>query len=151
MSEDIFLQRERTMRKILEENQYVRFLGIEIMDLREGYCLARMKNSKELLNPYGMLHGGSLYSLADIAAGTAACMSGHYVTTVSGMMNFLLPAEGTEYVYCEAEKLRIGGHLAVFGVKLKDEDQNILDSGEFTFYVTEHIVQLIGGALSEDS
>lgn len=151
MSEDIFLQRERTMRKILEENQYVRFLGIEIMDLREGYCLARMKNSKELLNPYGMLHGGSLYSLADIAAGTAACMSGHYVTTVSGMMNFLLPAEGTEYVYCEAEKLRIGGHLAVFDVKLKDEDQNILDSGEFTFYVTEHIVQLIGGALSEDS
>lgn len=151
MSEDIFLQRERTMRKILEENQYVRFLGIEIIDLREGYSLARMKNNKELLNPYGMLHGGSLYSLADIAAGTAACMSGHYVTTVSGMMNFLLPAEGTEYVYCEAEKLRIGGHLAVFGVKLKDEDQNILDSGEFTFYVTEHIVQLIGGALSEDS
>ena len=149
--EEIFLQREQTMRKVLEENQYVRFLGIEIIDLREGYCLARMKNSKELLNPYGMFHGGSLYSLADIAAGTAACMSGHYVTTVSGMMNFLLPAERTEYVYCVAEKLRIGGHIAVFDVRLKDEEGNILDSGEFTFYITGHKVQTDGEGVDEDS
>ena len=149
--EEIFLQREQTMRKVLEENQYVRFLGIEIIDLREGYCLARMKNSKELLNPYGMFHGGSLYSLADIAAGTAACMSGHYVTTVSGTINFLLPAEGTEYVYCEAEKLRIGGHIAVFDVRLKDEEGNVLDSGEFTFYITGHKVQAGRGGTGGDS
>lgn len=116
----------------------MQFLGIELLKLKEGYSLARMKYKKELTNPYGMLHGGSLYSLADIVAGMAACMGGHYVTTVSGNMNFLLPADRTEYVYCEATKLRMGKHLAVFDVKLKDDKENILDSGEFTFFVTEH-------------
>lgn len=138
MEEDIFLQREQVMRKMLKENSYMQFLGIELLKLKEGYSLARMKYKKELTNPYGMLHGGSLYSLADIVAGMAACMGGHYVTTVSGNMNFLLPADKTEYVYCEATKLRMGKHLAVFDVKLKDDKENILDSGEFTFFVTEH-------------
>ncbi len=89
------------------------------------------------MNPYGTLHGGSLYSLADIVAGTVACMNGYFVTTVSGNMNFLLPADRTEYVYCEVLKLRQGKHLGVFEVKIKNDKQQILDSGEFTFFVTE--------------
>lgn len=138
MEEDILRQREQIMHKVIEENFYMRFLGVELLKLQEGYGLARMKNKKELQNPYGMLHGGSLYSLADIVAGTAACMGGSYVTTVSGTMNFLMPADKTEYIYCEAKQLRMGRHLAVFEVKLKDDRENVLDSGEFTFFVTEH-------------
>ncbi|MBQ8597225.1 MAG: hypothetical protein IJ409_05470, partial [Lachnospiraceae bacterium] len=73
-------------------------------------------------------------------AGTVGCMSGYYVTTVSGSLNFLLPATNTEYVYCEAVQLRMGKHLAVFDVKIKDDNGKILDSGEFTFFVTEQAV-----------
>lgn len=140
MEENILCQREQIMRKVIEENFYMQFLGVELLKLQEGYSLARMKNRKELQNPYGMLHGGSLYSLADVVAGTAACMGGCYVTTVSGIMNFLLPADQTEYIYCEAKQLRMGRHLAVFEVKLKDDKEKVLDSGEFTFFITEHKV-----------
>lgn len=132
------IQIEKTIHKIVTENTYVQFLGIEFHELREGYSKAGMKYKKELINPYGMLHGGSLYSMADIVAGTAACMCGYYVTTVSGTLNFLLPADHTEYVYCEAVCLRHGKHLAVYEVKITDDKQQLLDSGEFTFFVTGH-------------
>lgn len=131
---------EQLLRKIVEENAYMQFLGIEFLEIRQDYALGRMKYKKELTNPYGMLHGGSLYSLADIVAGTAGCMGGHYVTTVTGSLNFMLPAERTEYVYCEAVLLRLGRHLAVYDVKLRDDENRLLDSGEFTFFVTEHEV-----------
>lgn len=132
---------EQSIHKIVTENGYVQFLGIEFQELREGYSKARMKYKKELANPYGMLHGGSLYSMADIVAGTAACMCGYYVTTVSGTLNFLLPADDTKYVYCEAVQLRQGRHLAVYDVKITDDEQHLLDSGEFTFFVTEYKVE----------
>lgn len=131
---------EQILRKMVDENAYMQFLGIELLEVKQGYALARMQYKKELTNPYGMLHGGSLYSLADIVAGTAACMNGYYVTTVTGSMNFMLPAEGTKYIYCEAEQLRYGKHLAVFEVRLKDDKEKLLDSGEFTFFITEHKV-----------
>lgn len=133
---------EQAISKILKENAYVQFLGIELLKAEKDGILARMPYKKELANPYGMLHGGSLYSFADITAGAAACMCGYYVTTVSGTMNFLLPALHTEYVYCEARKLRQGKHLAVFDVRIKDDAGQLLDSGEFTFFVTERQVSL---------
>ncbi len=140
MAENKWMQIEKKMRQVVAQNPYMRYLGVELLELREGYGLARMKYDDALLNPYGMLHGGSLYSLSDIVAGTVACMSGFFVTTVSGNMNFLLPADNTEYVYCEAKNLRQGKHLAVFDVKIKNDKGQLLDSGEFTFFVTDQAV-----------
>lgn len=130
-------QIEKKMREVVAGNEYMKFLGVELLTLQEDYGLARMQYKKELLNPYGTLHGGSLYSLADVVAGTVACMNGYFVTTVSGNMSFLLPAVNTEYVYCEVSRLRMGKHLAVFDVKIKNDSNQVLDSGEFTFFVTE--------------
>ena len=140
MEKEKSVQLEQAMRKIIDTNSYMRYLGVEMLKLTEGYGLGRMRYKEELLNPYGMLHGGSLYSLADIIAGAVACMGGHFVTTVSVNMNFLLPADHTEFVYCEAIQLRQGKHLAVFDVKIKDDENRVLDSGEFTFFLTEHEV-----------
>lgn len=134
------MRTEQAVLRAVTENEYVKFLGIEFQELREGRVKARMKYKKELANPYGMLHGGSLYSMADIVAGSAACMCGYFVTTVSGTLNFLLPADDTEYVYCEAVELRQGRHLAVYDVKITNERKQLLDSGEFIFFVTEHKV-----------
>lgn len=127
---------EQSAQKAVTENKYVQFLGIEFLELLKGYGKARMRYKEELANPYGMLHGGCLYSMADIVAGTAACAYGYYVTTVSGTLNFLLPADKTEYVYCEARQLRQGKRLAVYEVKITDDEGKLLDSGEFTFFVT---------------
>ena len=122
--------------QMLEKNEYIKLLGIEILNLSKGYCKGRMKVSSKILNPYGMLHGGSLYSLADIIGGVAACTYGKFVTTVSGNMNFLLPAVQIEYIYCEAKMVRQGSHLAVYDVILMDDKGNILQNSSFTFYVT---------------
>lgn len=143
MENQTLLLREQAMRDVIESNPYMKFLGIEILELKEGYGLAKMKHKEELLNPYKTLHGGCLYSMADIVAGSTACMGGRFVTTVSGNLNFLLPAANTDYVYCEAVQLRQGRHLAVFEVKIRDDGGRILDSGEFTFFVTEQEVGVL--------
>ena len=131
------LQMEQVLRKRIAENEYIRYLNIEVLELREGYARGRMPYRKELTNPYGFIHGGCLYSLADIVAGNAACMNGRFVSTVSGSMNYLEPAVEMDYIYCEARQLRSGRHLAVFEVRLQDEFGKLLDSGEFTFFLSE--------------
>lgn len=126
--------------KVLKENEYLKLLGIEITSLSKGYCKGKMSVSENIKNPYGSLHGGSLYSLADIIGGTAACTYGNYVTTVSGSMNFLLPAVGMDHVICEAKKVRQGRHLAVYDMILTDDENHILENASFTFYVTDEKV-----------
>ena len=128
---------EQVMRQTVADNMYMQFMGIELLVLEEGYAKGRMKFNRSICNPYEMIHGGALYSFADTVAGTAACMAGRYVTTVSGTMNFLAIAENTEYVYCEAKALRKGSHLTVFEARITNDDEKLIDSGEFTFYMLD--------------
>lgn len=126
----------KAMRDVLDNDAYARFLGIEVIDLESKFCRARIRLRPELLNNYSSVHGGILYSLADIVAGTVACMSGVFSTTVEGNMNYLEPALKTEYVYCEAKRVRGGSHLVVVKVKLKNDSGRLIDDGSFTFYRT---------------
>jgi len=131
------LRRERIISVNLE-NKYSQFIGIEILELTENSGLGRIKMTENVLNPYRTMHGGALMSLADVIAGSTACMKGHYVTTISSTLNFLLPATNTEYVYCECSILKAGKTIIVVDVKIKDDNGSLLDSGQYNFFVTNY-------------
>lgn len=128
----------REVMDMLDNNEYVRLLGIKIEEISLGHCKGKMEMSERIKNPYGALHGGSLYSFADIIAGAAACTYGNQVVTVSGSMNFLLPAADIEYVYCQADVVRQGNNLAVYDVKVTDESGKVLGNASFTFYIVKN-------------
>ncbi|MCR5799239.1 MAG: PaaI family thioesterase [Lachnospiraceae bacterium] len=132
--EKLIALREK-MLEVTYSNNFNNYMGIEVVELNENYCKTRVKYSDHVINPYGSFHGGVLSALADATAGTAACMCGYYVTTVSSTMNYLLPAINTEYISCEAMKLKTGKHLSVFDIRITDDNGHLLDSGEYIFFI----------------
>lgn len=125
------------LERFITENEYIQNLGLHFSLIEEGHAIAQIPYRHDLCNPYGSLHGGVLYSLADIVSGVAACTYGHYATTTQGNMNYLLPAFLTEYVQCEARVARQGKHIAVYQVEIRDDKQQVLQTGSFQFYLME--------------
>ena len=134
-------EKENAMReKMIPElyaNKYNSFIGFEILELSSTYSKARIKCDERLHNTYGSIHGGALLSFVDAMAGATASMSGYYATTVSANLNFLLPAVNTEYIYCECMKLKTGKHILVFDIRVTDDEGNLLDRGEFSFFARQ--------------
>ncbi len=124
------------------ENKFNSFIGMEWVELNQNYGKSRIKFGTNVLNPYGIPHGGVLLALADATAGTCACMGGYYVTTVSQNLNFLLAAKDTEYIYCECMKLKTGKNISVFDIRITDDAGNLLDSGEFSFFNSKILIKL---------
>lgn len=133
-------EQKKKLERIITQNAYASHLGIELMELDPGYAKARMRYSIELVNPYGSVHGGVLYSLADIIAGLAACTYGNYSSTIDGTMNFVRPAMNTGYIYCEAFEVRQGRRVSVYRVELRNDEGLLLDTGSFSFYMLEQRV-----------
>ncbi|WP_294407154.1 PaaI family thioesterase [uncultured Clostridium sp.] len=123
-----------TLLKTIHDDIYIKMLGIEIITISTGYAKSRMKVTREICNPYNSVHGGCLFSLADITAGYASCSYGNYVSTVSGNMNYIKPAMNTQYIYCVGQVVRQGKQISVYNVELSDNDGNILETGSFTFF-----------------
>lgn len=133
------VQIDETVRQTLlgftQDNFYMRNLKIEILDMEQGYVKAKMNVTKEILNPYGSVHGGCLYSLADIVTGVAACTYGFYSSTINGSMDYILPAMNTEYIICESVQIRQGKHVSLYEADLYDDKGQLIDKGRFSFYM----------------
>ncbi len=130
MEQDLLKQYQ----KIVDDNPFAAAIGMEILNIREGYVFARVKTRKELKNIYGDLHGGCLYTVADNMAGIAASTYGYYVTTVNGSIQYLKAARNTEYIDCEAEVIKPGRSISVVSVRIRDDRKMLLNTAEFTYF-----------------
>ncbi|MDE5820243.1 MAG: PaaI family thioesterase [Lachnospiraceae bacterium] len=128
---------KQELKKLVTHNIYAEAMGIELLELRQGYARGRMPYRLENANPYGSLHGGALYSLADIICGLAACTYGYYSSTIEGSMHYVRPALNTRYVICEAHELRQGRQVSVYEARLTNDEGLLLDTAEFSFYMLE--------------
>lgn len=120
--------------KLVAKNPFAAQLGIEILEVREGYVHSRVKKKWELENVYGDLHGGFLYTIADNMAGIAASTYGYYVTTVNGSIQYLKAARNTEYIYCEARVIKQGKTIDAVHVEITDDNGLLLDTADFTYF-----------------
>ena len=63
---------QKIVNKMFDQDNFSQFMGIEIVDVSEGYCKLKMTIRKEMLNGFQIAHGGISYSLADTALAFAS-------------------------------------------------------------------------------
>ncbi|MBQ5850922.1 MAG: PaaI family thioesterase [Lachnospiraceae bacterium] len=127
----------RDAKACVENSPFGKILRIEILDVKEGYVKARMPFLPEFQNSHGDCHGGALYAFADQCGGIAAQTHGCIVTAISGNMQYMRAGRGTEYVSCEAKTVKPGKRITVEEVSVFDDKGNLLDIGNFTYFVVK--------------
>lgn len=110
--------------------------GITVTAARPGYAEGVLEVRPTSSNPWGTVHGGCLYTLADTVAGTAACAHGASCVTVSGTLEFLRPATGP-VIQCVATPKKQGQTLSVMQVVLTNDAGKEVATGTFTFFMTQ--------------
>ena len=91
----------RVRETMLADDHASRALGIDIAEVAPGRALARMRVRRDMLNGFGICHGGLITTLADTAF-AYACNSANHVTVAAGIsVDFVAPAhEGDELSAC---------------------------------------------------
>ena len=84
---------------ILENDYASEWMGIEVLALSDGHATIRMTLRQEMLNGFGMAHGGMIFAFGDTAFALAcnpihpAPCEENTITVASGVdINFLKPA-----------------------------------------------------------
>lgn len=121
-------------RTINRAGQFAYENGITVTAARPGWAEGVLEVRPTSGNPWGTVHGGCLYTLADTVAGTAACAHGASCVTVSGTLEFLRPATGPT-IRCVATPKKQGQTLSVMQVVLTNEAGKEVATGTFTFFM----------------
>lgn len=114
-------------------NSFSNLIGLSVYEMAEGSAKSMMKITEAMGNPIGSIHGGCLYTVADVTAGAAVSSHGMQVTTMTSSMNYLRPAIGCTELYGEAEEIKQGKRVSVVSVWIRDQKGTELAQGTFTF------------------
>ena len=125
--------------KEINEGTMMETLGIEYLELKEGYVYARMFVKKELTQPYGMLHGGASMAMAESVGGMgSAYLLGIKDYIIRGMQfsaNHVKAVNVGTFVYATATIIHKGRQTHVWNIDIKNEDGELVSSCRLTNFI----------------
>src|SRR5262245_665185 len=100
---------------------YGRSLGIELLDLRPGYCRAGLTLAPHMANFHGSAHGGAIFSLADFAFGGACNGHGESAVALTVTIQFHTAVRVGRRLVAEPRATRQGKRAGFYAMAVTDE------------------------------
>lgn len=129
-------QADAVVAGMLARDAFSRWLGVELVTLRPGACTLRMTVRPDMLNGFGMAHGGIVYSLADSALAFASNTNGHVTVSVDNTISYPVPVQVDDDLIAVAEEETVGARLGFYRVMVARPDGTIVALLHATVYRT---------------
>jgi len=109
--------------KMLSQDAYSQWLGIEILECEIGRCKVAMTVRNEMLNSMNKAHGGITYSLADTAFGFAANTHGRFSVSIETSINHIESVSEGDYLTAESVIEKVNNKLGFNIIEVKRGDE----------------------------
>jgi acyl-CoA thioesterase len=108
---------------MLEADAFSQWLGIKILDYREGYCKIGMTIRSEMLNGMGKAHGGIAFSFADSCFGFATNSHGRKAVSIEASVNHIKALDAGDYITAETLLDHPTNKLGFHIIEIKRDDE----------------------------
>jgi acyl-CoA thioesterase len=129
------LSRQRVA-AMLASDTFSQWLGIRVVAVRAGNCLLRMRVREDMVNGFGVSHGGIVFSLADSAM-AFACNSGEFITVaIDNQIAYPVAIQVGDELTATAEEDAASGQLGFYRVTVRNQRSVIVALFRGTVYRT---------------
>lgn len=109
--------------RMIQEDRFSRWLGVELLEISEGYSRIRMTIREEMVNGFGIVHGGVPFSLADSAFAFACNNRNNLSVALDANMSFIKPMQPGDVITAEAREVHNGRSTGVYIVTLTNQKE----------------------------
>jgi acyl-CoA thioesterase len=93
------------LKRAVSQNQFVKLLGLEAVEVREGYAKVQVKIREEHLNLHSTGHGAVVFGALDEAFQLASNSHGTGAVALTVTINYLRPAKLGDTLIAEASEI----------------------------------------------
>src|SRR5688572_18433811 len=113
---------ERVVAAMLEQDEFSRWLGIDVTHIAPNAATCRMTVRPEMVNGFGVCHGGIAFSLADSALAFASNTHGRVTVSIENSIRYPSPIAPGDVLTATAEEESSSRRLGFFNVTVRKED-----------------------------
>jgi acyl-CoA thioesterase len=113
---------EQLVGSMLAKDAFSAWLGIEVVELGPGECSVRMRVREEMVNGFGVCHGGIAFSVADSAMAFASNTHGTLTVSVENGISYPAPVRVGDTLTAAAVEEAVSSRLAYYRVTVRNQE-----------------------------
>lgn len=110
--------------KMIRDDRFSQWLGIELLAVRKGYAKIRMTVREEMINGFGIVHGGVAFSLADSAFAFACNNRNNLSVALDTSINFTKPVHPGDILSAEAIEIHNGRSTGLYHITVMNQHEH---------------------------
>ncbi len=126
----------RVVNKMMSEDRFSQWLGIETLVTEQGRCILQMKIREEMVNGFGIAHGGIAFSLADSALAFASNAYGRLSVALECSISFPVAVKVDDVLTCEAKELSLTNKTGTYLMEVTNQNNEKVAFFKGTVYRT---------------
>ena len=107
--------------KMMEQDLFSQWLGIQVQQVKEGYSKIQMTVRQEMLNGFGVVHGGIAFSLADSAFAFACNNRNNLSMALDTSITFTKSVHPGDVLTAEAQELHNGRSTGLYLITITNQ------------------------------
>ena len=111
---------------MMENDYFSQWMGVEVLEVKEGYSKIRMTIRKEMVNGFGIVHGGLPFSLADSAFAFACNNRNNLSVALDVTITFTKAVNVGDILTAEAKEIHNGRSTGVYLITvINQKNENV--------------------------
>ena len=124
------------MHRMMAKDAFSKLLGLQVDEMGEGYCRLHFQVREDMLNGFGILHGGVTYSAADSAFAFACNSHGRLSVALSTNMDYLEAGKLGDILTVEAKEESLKNKVGVYLIRITNQEDVLVALFKGTSYRT---------------
>ena len=137
MSSDPQRLAERVVEGMVASDAFSRWLGIEVIDVAPKRSTCRMTVREEMVNGFGVTHGGIVFSLADSAFAFACNTHGRVTVSIENSITYPAPIAVGDVLTAIAKEDAASGRLSYYSAEVRNQRDQVVGLFRGTAFRTE--------------
>src|SRR5215813_10718211 len=106
---------------MMDRDYFSQWMGIELLEVREGYSKIKMIIREEMVNGFGIVHGGLPFSLADSAFAFACNNRNNLSVALDVTITFTKAVNVGDVLTAEAKEIHNGRSTGVYLISVTNQ------------------------------
>src|SRR6266699_7103375 len=107
---------------MMENDYFSQWMGVKVIEVKEGYSKIGMTIRKEMVNGFGIVHGGIPFSLADSAFAFACNNRNNLSVALDVTITFMKAVNVGDVLTAEAKEIHNGRSTGVYLISVINQD-----------------------------
>lgn len=122
---------------MMQHDQFSQWLGIEVLEVKTGESTIRMKVRQEMVNGFGIAHGGIAFSLADSAFAFACNNRNQLSVALDTSINFTREVRVGDLLTATATEEHNGKSTGLYIIRIVNQEGKLVAQFKGLCYRTD--------------